>query len=541
MFRSVLSRLRLTAYHARARGLRFSDLLLGALARPGLAWKTYRKLAQRRVRRLESGLKLAEVQSRPAAAPDPRTPVTRKALIQGLGAQFGVIVLAEDQGSASIGLSDVNFLAALAWLDENAPRPRWSVDGTSYAFEDDAFLSEALASRGVELQWTRPGGRRESLFLEPYARQAPGHWVSPNTANVSARSLYDDRLESPGVTQVSDLLGAPSFDQWANDRPVDVVFTWVNHADPDWAAMYARYKTAYLNGEDLDELGVAPGAPAPGSADALALSRFHSNDELRYSLRSVAQNLPWVRQIHVFTNCAPPDWLKTDHPGINWVQHDQVIPPRFLPTFSSHVIESFLHHIPGLADRFLYMNDDVFIGMPLPKSYFFGENGATSSFLEPYGMVAGERRDGDPDYLNAARNSAGLIREAFGFAPTRLHRHVVFALRRDVLVEMEARWPDQFEALRHNRFRTAGDLNIPSFLYHYYGFATGRAAPATTKSLLVKSNDLRWREKINSMKKNQPEILCINEGGDEPPERGWHRTVREVMQSNWPRPAPWER
>ena len=42
------------------------------------------------------------------------------------------------------------------------------------------------------------------------------------------------------------------------------------------------------------------------SVDAENLARFHNKDELRYSLRSVAQNLPWVRRIHVFTNCARP-------------------------------------------------------------------------------------------------------------------------------------------------------------------------------------------------------------------------------------------
>jgi len=515
--------------------------MLGAFARPGLAWTAFRKLTQQRARRLESGLKLAEVQSRRGETPGPKSPITRNALLQGLAAQFGVLVLSEERDNAHIGLSDVNFLAALAWLDECAPKAKWLFGGASTSLGDDEFLDLALRSGNVELQWTRPGGHRESLFLEPYERQSPGRWLSPNTANASARALYDDRLGTPGLTRVSDLLGAPSFDQWANDRPVDVVFTWVNHADPEWAAMYARYKTAYLNGENLDELGVVPGAPAPGSADALSLSRFHSNDELRYSLRSVAQNLPWVRQIHVLTNCAPPDWLNTDHPGVNWVHHDQVIPRRYLPTFSSHVIESFLHHIPGLAERFLYLNDDVFIGMPLPKSYFFNENGASCSFLEPYGVVSGEPRDGDYDYLNAARNSAALIREAFGFSPTRLHRHVVFTLRRDILAEMEERWPNQYDALRHNRFRTGGDLNIPSFLYHYYGFATGRAVPSSAKSLLVKSNDLRWREKINSMKKNPPEIICFNEGGDDAVDRGWHRIVREVMQTRWPRSAPWER
>ena len=271
------------------------------------------------------------------------------------------------------------------------------------------------------------------------------------------------------------------------------------------------------------------------------MSRFHSNDELRYSLRSVSKSLPWVRQIYVFTNCAPPEWLKTSHPGIRWVQHDEVIPAQYLPTFSSHVIESFLHRIPGLADHFIYLNDDVFIGKPLKKQFFFDPSGASKSFFEPYGMVSGPVKEGDPDYLNAARNSAALIREAFGFVPTQLHRHTSFALRRDMLSEIEVRWPDEFDTLRHNRFRTANDLNVTSFLYHHYGLATGRVIPAPVQSALVKSQDIRWRQRLSQIPQKKPDVICINDGGDSSPSNDWHGTVRAFLQATWPHSAPWER
>ena len=41
--------------------------------------------------------------------------------------------------------------------------------------------------------------------------------------------------------------------------------------------------------------------------------------------------------------------------------HNEFIPAKFLPTFNSGVIECFLHKIPGLAELFVYANDDFYL------------------------------------------------------------------------------------------------------------------------------------------------------------------------------------
>jgi len=124
------------------------------------------------------------------------------------------------------------------------------------------------------------------------------------------------------------------------------------------------------------------------------------------------------------------------------------------------VIESCLHRIPGLSENFLYLNDDVFLAKPLAKSFFFDASGASHSFLETYGMVSGDVSTGDPDYLNASRNVAGILRNELGFTPTQLHQHTAFALRQSVLAEIEERWAGSFAKLRKNKFRTPGDRYV---------------------------------------------------------------------------------
>ena len=43
----------------------------------------------------------------------------------------------------------------------------------------------------------------------------------------------------------------------------------------------------------------------------------------------------------------------------------ELIPAQALPTFDSGNIESYIHRIPGLSERYFYLNDDVFFGAPV--------------------------------------------------------------------------------------------------------------------------------------------------------------------------------
>lgn len=529
----MLGKARSLAFRWLRRGATLSDLALASLGQPRLFLAAFRHITRRRARILQSGLRAADRASASEPAHPPQ-PLGRDRILADLAKNYGLLLLAENGEHIRLGVAEVDLLSVLNLVAQAAQADRVMIANKQILRDTRNFRRQALAAREITIDITRPDASPDSITLEPYFLQEDGKWVSANPNNTEARALYDDRLESPGLTRVSDLLGAPSFDQRWRLRAIDAVYTWVNHADPDWAALYHQHRTALADDD-------APaGRPRPLSDDATALTRFHSNDELRYSLRSVAENLPWLRNIHVLSNCAPPPWLNIDHGRVRWVQHEQVIPQQYLPTFNSHVIESFLHRIKGLSTHFLYLNDDFFVARPLPGTFFFDENGASRALLEPYGKVLGATVEGAPDYLNAARNSAALIREAFGFMPTRLHRHSPYALRRDVLDEIDSRWSPELDAMRHNRFRTAQDLNVASFLYHHYGLATGGATLAGGECVLVKSQDIRWRAQLARAMADGPDVFCINEGGAVPPGRDWHRQVRLALDARWPDPAPWE-
>nr|XP_057934399.1 N-acetylglucosamine-1-phosphotransferase subunits alpha/beta-like isoform X2 [Doryrhamphus excisus] len=125
----------------------------------------------------------------------------------------------------------------------------------------------------------------------------------------------------------------------------------------------------------------------PGPKDVLTTNRFEDNGALRHSLRSVEKYAPWVRHIFVVTNGQIPFWLNLENPRISVVTHQEIfLNPGDLPTFSSPAIESNLHRIPGIAQKFIYLNDDVMFGKDVWVDDFYtpsnGQKGCPGSLIE---------------------------------------------------------------------------------------------------------------------------------------------------------------
>src|SRR5690606_36539938 len=107
---------------------------------------------------------------------------------------------------------------------------------------------------------------------------------------------------------------------------IDLVYLWVDGSDPIWLEKKNKFSGVV---EDLSEENNK--------------GRYISNDELKYSLRSVEKNIPWINKIYIVTDSQCPKWLNTDHPIIQIVDHKDIIPEEALPCFNSSVIEYFLY------------------------------------------------------------------------------------------------------------------------------------------------------------------------------------------------------
>lgn len=90
-------------------------------------------------------------------------------------------------------------------------------------------------------------------------------------------------------------------------------------------------------------------------------------------IRCVRKFMPFVRTIYILLarESQHKDWM--DEEGVRVVYHREFIPEHFLPTFGL-TFELFLHKIPGLSERFIYGNDDMFPLGPLTEQDFFEGN-----------------------------------------------------------------------------------------------------------------------------------------------------------------------
>ncbi|XP_042548996.1 N-acetylglucosamine-1-phosphotransferase subunits alpha/beta isoform X1 [Dipodomys spectabilis] len=114
----------------------------------------------------------------------------------------------------------------------------------------------------------------------------------------------------------------------------------------------------------------------------VSASRFEDNEELRYSLRSIEKHAPWVRNIFIVTNGQIPSWLNLDNPRVTIVTHQDVFRNlSHLPTFSSPAIESHIHRIEGLSQKFIYLNDDVMFGKDVWPDDFYSHSKGQKVYL----------------------------------------------------------------------------------------------------------------------------------------------------------------
>jgi len=135
---------------------------------------------------------------------------------------------------------------------------------------------------------------------------------------------------------------------------IDFVVTWVDGADKEWQKQKAQYsgEDGYKNGDE----------------------RYRDWDTLKYLFRGVEKFAPWVRKIHFVTNGQVPQWLNTENEKIHLVNHTDIIPEEYLPTFNSNAIEWNIHKIEGLSENFVYFNDDMFLIDSVDKTDFFKDN-----------------------------------------------------------------------------------------------------------------------------------------------------------------------
>jgi len=310
-----------------------------------------------------------------------------------------------------------------------------------------------------------------------------------------------------------------------------VVITWVDDQTPGYREMLKAHARAV---PDLDP------------------SRTRDNLELlRFGLRSLARHAPWINHVYLLT-CRPqaPDWLARDGRHITLVHHDEIMAPAILPTFNSFTIISHLHLIPGLSDRFLYLEDDMLFLKDVGLRDFLAPDGRPLVFEKP-ALTPRHETIRDPaaerPWNLALAESNRLLDEAFGTRPRGYVNHVPLLVSKAEWAAMVERFAAAFAATRAARFRAAGNV-APEYLYPQLMLAEGKAVRASPDVVrqdcgYVPLEDF-WPVTAFALWKvarQHPKWVTLNDNFGKHPSRVTERMARRFLERALPQPSRFER
>ena len=303
---------------------------------------------------------------------------------------------------------------------------------------------------------------------------------------------------------------------------IDIVYLWVNGNDGEWRAKREKYAQKL---EAAGNLSFAKFGNVEG--------RYRDNDELRFSLRALEKFFPEHGHIYIVTDGQVPDWFQASD-QITLVDHHQLIPHSSLPTFDSGNIESYIHHIPGLSERYFYLNDDVFFGAPVCLDNWFFENGVYVSWSDEPEVIGNKLQAESTSLENASRlskqwlqaklDNAGLCAEASArkMDPQYQHTSRTFShsprpMLKSVMKEIEQDAPELFERVRSTVFRTWNKPTIISDFVLRWALAHGLAKTIDHSHVYIATGQLLEAQSLKHLQKQfgSLDFFCINDTTDD--------------------------
>ncbi|KAJ3429868.1 hypothetical protein M0812_22867 [Anaeramoeba flamelloides] len=181
--------------------------------------------------------------------------------------------------------------------------------------------------------------------------------------------------------------------------------------------------------------------------------RNRYNYELQFSLRAIHKYLPWINKIYILINSdtKPPYWLKENYPDSKIVIVDRctlIANPAHCPTYNTFAIYSVVHKIPGLANKFILMDDDFFFNRPVGPEYMFTPMGLPIVYQD----YQKSKTYGNKDPLLPEIRSKGY--PLWKYAPW---THIPMPMRRDYIIKFDENYPGYLELVQSHyekRYRT---------------------------------------------------------------------------------------
>ena len=293
---------------------------------------------------------------------------------------------------------------------------------------------------------------------------------------------------------------------------MDIVITYVNGLDPVWQRDYEKY----TNQPVLEK-------------------RFRDWGTLRYLFRGIAENMPFIRKVHLVVSheSQVPEWVNRDE--VHIVLHKDIIPEEYLPTFNCNPIEMHLHRIADLDEEYLYFNDDMFpMRKCSPDDFFRNGKGVlgVSRHLLAWDM-----------FKRICRNSDRLARKALGLNPTLLFlrpQHICSPMLKSVCEELYGKVESEIIKTTRERVRNGENLNQYLFLDYMYlkGMLINKRHSKKHFSVGIVSGD----KLHNFITKPSHKLVCVNDVQlSEERYTELRKTLLEAFDIRFPQKSKYER
>ena len=331
---------------------------------------------------------------------------------------------------------------------------------------------------------------------------------------------------------------------------IDIVILWVDGSDPAWQAQKRKYLP-------------------PEEKDSNSANRYRDWGLLPYWFRAVEKFAPWVRKVHFVTWGHVPDFLNLDAPKLHVVRHEDFIPPKYLPTFSSHAIEMNIHRIPGLAEHFIYFNDDMFLLQPMAETDFFRDGlPCTYGGEEPWVF------NGDVGvWAHAAANNLGVINRHFPkraavashgrkyldkqyrwkdnvrtFLLQKLfpdhftgfrNLHAPGAYRKQTFEQVWQAEPALLDSTSSHKFRMPSDVN--QWVCLWWQVASGNFSPYVTDNAVMSTNEETVAAVCRTIEEQTYAMICVNDPEGDVDAQALAMLVRRSFEALLPEKCAFEK
>lgn len=323
---------------------------------------------------------------------------------------------------------------------------------------------------------------------------------------------------------------------------IDMVYLW---CDGNEKAFRER-KNTFLKKENQNS-----------NEEANGDKRFFDNEELRYSLRSLEQNAPWINHVFIVTDRQTPKWLNLNYKKVSIVDHSDILPTHIIPCFNSNVIEYFLAFIPNLSEKFLYGNDDTFFGTYLTPDFFFNYEKPIVRLKKlkykeynKYNSILLNNQKNYEWYANVA-NSLNILNQFYNKNLYYEPIHNIDSYTKSSFLSTFNRFKPELMKCFNNRFRTNND--IARILFNLDAVYSGNADLAIFNKPRTLRRMFHWLKKVNydfyvatdsnqnhlkDILKYQPKLFCLNSGTNCSIEA--KSLVKQFMEKLFPIPSKFE-